>query len=308
MHKLLQRQLRRHVDSASIDSLPSEWRRFVEAVDQSYQQFDTDRALVERSMELASQELHERNHALSRSNTELQQFAYIASHDLQEPLRMVSGYMQLLVRRYKDKLPQDAQEFIAYAVDGVQRMQRLINDLLTYSRVETRQRPLTPVSLTEALREAITNLQMAVAESQAVIVHDPLPTVLGDAAQLMQVFQNLIGNAIKFRTPQAAPHVRISARRVGTEWTISVSDNGIGIDPQYADRIFVIFQRLHTTSEYPGTGIGLAICKKIVERHMGRMWVESQAGRGATFLFTLPGADQLGQLVAESQVAEGRST
>jgi light-regulated signal transduction histidine kinase (bacteriophytochrome) len=288
MHKLLERQLRRHVDSASIDALPEPWQRFVTAVEAAYVQADNDRVLLERSIDLVSHELVEHNQALVRSNAELQQFAYVASHDLQEPLRMVTAYMQLLSRRYKDKLDTDAQEFIGFAVDGVQRMQRLINDLLTYSRVETRQRALESVDLAEVLRQATSNLQIAIAESQAVITHDPLPTVLGDAAQLVQVLQNLLGNAIKFRVAGRPPHIHLGIESRGAEWVVTVKDNGIGIDPSYADRIFVIFQRLHTAAEYPGTGIGLAICKKIVERHGGRIWVESQPGQGAAFRLTLP--------------------
>jgi light-regulated signal transduction histidine kinase (bacteriophytochrome) len=291
MHKLLERQLRQHVAGASPESLPAEWRSFVEAVNDTYEAHDRDRALLGRSMELASKELLERNQELSRSNTELQQFAYIASHDLQEPLRMVSGYMQLLTRRYHDKLDHEAQEFIAYAVDGVQRLQRLINDLLAYSRVETRQRPMAPTSLTDVLREAISNLQMAMGETQAVITHDPLPTVQGDTAQLVQVLQNLLGNAIKFRAPDRPPRIHVGAKQDGGQWTIAVQDNGIGIDPQYADRIFVIFQRLHTAAEYPGTGIGLAVCKKIIERHGGRIWLDSQPGEGARFSFVLTAAN-----------------
>jgi PAS domain S-box-containing protein len=224
---------------------------------------------------------------LARSNAELQQFAYIASHDLQEPLRMVTSYLQLFARRYQNQLDTNADEFIAYAVDGATRMQALINDLLAYSRVGTRNLPFEAVDCNLVVKQVIRNLQIAIAESQATVTYDSLPTVIGDETQLAQVFQNLISNAIKFRGV-ALPRVHITASRQNREWCFSVQDNGIGIEPDYADRIFVIFQRLHSRTEYPGTGIGLAICKKIVERHGGRIWIESELGQGTTFHFTIP--------------------
>jgi len=228
---------------------------------------------------------------LARSNADLEQFAYVASHDLQEPLRMVASYTQLLARRYRDKLDEDAHEFIGYAVDGVTRMQALINDLLAYSRVGTRGVDFSRVDLDAVLDRVLTTLGPAMEEQGATVIRDPLPAVRADSGQMGQLFQNLIGNAIKFRRPDAPPVVRISAARQDAEWVFSVSDNGIGMDAGYADRIFVIFQRLHNRTEYPGTGIGLAICKKIVERHGGRIWFTSLPGEGTTFFFALPEAE-----------------
>jgi PAS domain S-box-containing protein len=226
---------------------------------------------------------------LNRSNEELGQFAYIASHDLQEPLRMVASYTQLLSRRYKGKLDADADEFIAFAVDGASRMQRLIQDLLTYSRVGTKGQDLLDVSSEEALQQALINLRSAIEDSGALVTHDPLPAVLADEMQLIQLFQNLVGNAIKYQSP-GIPKVHISAAKNDAyKWVFSVKDNGLGIDPQYFEKIFGMFQRLHKREEFAGTGIGLAICKKIVERHGGSISVESQPGHGSTFQFALAG-------------------
>jgi len=224
---------------------------------------------------------------LERSNKELEQFAYVASHDLQEPLRMVSSYTQLLAQRYEGQLDDKAKKYIDYAVDGAVRMQRLINDLLTYSRVGTRGKPLEPIDSHSVLGEALLNLQSAVEESRAMVTNDDLPTVRADASQLIQIFQNLIANAIKFRGA-SPPRIHVSARDQGREWLFSISDNGIGIDPQYKDKLFMIFQHLHTKQEYPGTGIGLALCKRIVERHGGKIWFESEPGNGSTFFFSIP--------------------
>ncbi|QDE86929.1 histidine kinase [Myxococcus xanthus] len=237
----------------------------------------------------AEEGLQQRAQELARSNEELQQFAYVASHDLQEPLRMVASYTQLLGRRYKGKLDADADEFIHYAVDGVNRMQRLIQDLLAYSRVGTRRRDIRPCDAGRALERATANLRAAIQETRASVEHGPLPAVLADETQLTQLFQNLVGNALKFHGA-APPRVRVRAEPRGEEVRFTVRDWGIGISPEYFERIFVIFQRLHGKEEYPGTGIGLAICKKIVERHGGHIGVESQPGEGTAFWFTLPAA------------------
>ncbi|MFC2083264.1 PAS domain S-box protein, partial [Candidatus Bipolaricaulota bacterium] len=223
---------------------------------------------------------------LQRSNKELEQFAYIASHDLQEPLRMVASYTQLLERRFKDALDEDAQEFIAYAVGGANRMQRLINDLLAFSRVQTRGQPFEHVDLNEVLERAQKNLRAAIDESEATVTHDTLPIVPADHGQLVSVFQNLLSNAVKFRSDKA-PRIHIGVKELESLWEFSVADNGIGINSDFFDRIFVIFQRLHTRDEYPGTGIGLALCKRIVERHGGTIWVTSAESGGTTFCFTM---------------------
>ena len=224
---------------------------------------------------------------LNRSNAELEQFAYVASHDLQEPLRMVASYVQLLARRYQGKLDADADDFISFAVDGANRMQRLIQDLLLYSRVTTSAQELVETSSEQALEQALVNLTGAIETTGAKVTHDSLPTVLADELQLIQLFQNLVGNAIKYRNA-GVPRVHVSAsKNGGGKWMFAVKDNGIGIDPQYFDRIFGMFQRLHKRDEFTGTGIGLAICKKIVERHGGSISVESNPGQGSTFRFDL---------------------
>lgn len=224
---------------------------------------------------------------LKHSNAELEKFAYVASHDLQEPLNLVSSYVQLLEMRYIDQLDQDAKEFIDFAVEGVTHMQTLIDDLLTYSRVGTRGQEFVSTAVEKVLDRALTNLQIRIAESGAAITQDSLPTLNADSTQLTQLFQNLIGNAIKFRSDRP-PQIHVGVKQQSNEWLFSVRDNGIGIDPQFADRIFTIFQRLHARDEYPGTGIGLAVCKKIIDRHGGHIWVESELGQGATFHFTIP--------------------
>ena len=235
----------------------------------------------------AQDALAEKAAELAFSNKELEQFAYVASHDLQEPLRMVASYTTLLAKRYKGKLDTDADEFIGFAVDGAKRMQGLIQDLLSYSRVGSKGKEFAPTDCGAVLTKALTALQLAVEETAATITHDKLPTVIGDETQLGQLFQNLIGNGIKYRNGDA-PQIHISCEQEDGRWRFSVRDNGIGIDPQYAERVFIIFQRLHTREKYPGTGIGLAVCKKIVERHGGKIWVESAPGQGSTFYFTLP--------------------
>ena len=241
-------------------------------------------ATIRKRME---QKLKDTMDDLKRSNRDLEQFAYVASHDLQEPLRMVSSYTQLLSRRYKGKLAEDADEFIEYAVDGANRMQGMIQALLAFSRVGTRGNPFEPTEGEMILEKALTNLKAAIADSGAEITHDPMPTISVDSIQIIQLLQNLIGNALKFRGDKP-PKIHVGVEEREEDWLLSVSDNGIGIDPEYKERIFVIFQRLHGKGEYPGTGIGLAVCKRIVERHGGRIWVESEPGQGSTFLFTIP--------------------
>ncbi len=244
----------------------------------------SNRDITERkSMEY---EIVQASEKLKQSNAELEQFAYVASHDLQEPLRMVASYVQLIERRYKGKLDSDADEFIGYAVDGANRMRGLIDDLLTYSRVARLGKPFEPTDIESTLEIALLNLKTSIAENKAMVTHDKLPMVMADGGQLVQLFQNLIGNGIKFHGDQA-PHVHVSAQVRDTDYLFSVRDNGIGISPEYYDRLFKIFQRLHTREEYPGSGIGLAVCKRIVERHGGRIWIESQMGKGSTIYFTL---------------------
>lgn len=236
---------------------------------------------------VAEQNLVKVNQELERSNSELERFAYVASHDLQEPLRMVTSYLQLLERRYKSQLDEDAIEFINFAVDGSNRMKILINDLLEYSRVGTRGKEFEPTDCNEVLERVLTNLQVTIEESKAQVKVDQLPVILADEGQIEQLFQNLIGNAIKFHGNQP-PTVQVSVNGNSKDWIFSVKDNGIGIDPEFFDRIFVIFQRLHNREMYPGTGIGLAISKRIVERHNGEIWVESARGYGSTFYFSIP--------------------
>jgi PAS domain S-box-containing protein len=249
-----------------------------------------ERDITERHS--VQQELTRKVEELARSNADLEQFAYVASHDLQEPLRMVISYTQLLGRRYRGKLDASADEFIGFAVDGASRMQQLIEDLLSYSRLTIRGKALQFTETGAACNTALENLRESIKNSNAALSVGPLPTVLADATQLAQLFQNLIGNAIKYCN-ERRPEIHVAARPNGNEWVFSVKDNGIGIDPQYFERIFQMFQRLHTRKDYSGTGIGLAICRKIVERHGGKIWVESHPGKGSTFLFTIPRAEKM---------------
>jgi len=239
----------------------------------------TERKESEENLKIAKE--------LRRTNDQLEQFAYVASHDLQEPLRMVASFTQLLAKRYKGQLDADADEFIAYAVDGCNRMQALIRGLLAYSRSGSDSPTLQEISSEHSLNEALAGLRSTIDESGAIVTHDPLPAITVDGTQLIQVFQNLVGNAIKYRSG-AVPKVHVSARKEAHEWIFSVRDNGLGIAPQYFEKIFVLFQRLHGRNEFNGTGIGLAICKKIMEQLGGRIWVESQPDEGSTFHFSLP--------------------
>ena len=258
--------------AATIDEAHNEGVVFVRDI--------TERKKAEEILNLKLEEL-------ARSNEELEQFAYVSSHDLQEPLRMITSYLQLLQRRYQGKIDDKADKYIYFAVDGASRMQNLINDLLEFSRVTTRAREPEPTDSEFVLNQVLSNLEIYIKENKATVSHDSLPEVMADSTQLVQVFQNLIANGIKFHSEEA-PKIHISAEKKASEWVFSVQDNGIGIDPQYSEKIFEVFKRLHEKEEYPGTGIGLAICKKIVERHGGRIWVESELGKGSTFYFTLP--------------------
>jgi PAS domain S-box-containing protein len=236
----------------------------------------------------AEEALHHLTAELERSNAELQHFAHIASHDLQEPLRIVIMFLKLLADRYKPQLDDKAREYIDYSVQGANQMSELIRDLLEYSRAGRMTQPLRPIDTALAVQRALANLRVAIQEGAAAVTYDALPTVRGDASQLMQLFQNLIGNALKFRSPQRPCRIHVGARKQGDQWQFSVKDNGIGIPQAAFDRIFVIFQRLHGREKYPGTGIGLGICKRVVERHGGKIWMESKVGEGSTFFFTLP--------------------
>jgi signal transduction histidine kinase len=236
--------------------------------------------------------LQEQAAELTRSNAELEQFAYVASHDLQEPLRVIAGYVHLLEERYGDRIDQDGREFIAFTTDAVHRMRMLINDLLDYSRVESDGNPFEHVDCNRALSNALADLGVSIQETEAEITSDPLPELSGDPVQISLLLENLIANAIKFRQDDESPKVHVSCHRNDTNWQLSVSDNGIGIRPRYQDRIFGMFKRAHKRSKYPGTGIGLAMCSKIVERHGGTIWVESEVGEGSTFHFTIPAVQE----------------
>jgi PAS domain S-box-containing protein len=261
-----------------------------EALAQTLEDLSISNKVLEKEIDerrRAEDSLQEYADDLARSNSELQEFAYIASHDLQEPMRMISSYTQLLQRRYKGQLDNDADEFIAYAVDGANRMQQFINDLLTYSRVGTKGTEFQRIDCHEVVTRAMANLKFAIEESGTRIDLDDLPTITADGGQLVQLFQNLIGNGIKFSRDEP-PLIKVSATEDDAEWVLSVQDNGIGIEPDFYEQIFAVFRRLHTRDEYSGTGIGLAICKKIVARHKGRIWVDSTPGAGSTFNFSIP--------------------
>jgi light-regulated signal transduction histidine kinase (bacteriophytochrome) len=246
------------------------------------------RDALEARVQERTEELAAANRVLERSNIELQQFAYIASHDLQSPLRSISGFVQLLKLEYEGKLNEEATDWIHRTVQAIEQMQTLIRDVLAYSRVDSRSRPFAPIPFFDVFNDAVSLLKSSIDDARAQVVCGELPVVMGDRSQLVQLMQNLIGNGIKYHSDKA-PYVRVSAESHGSEWTFSVRDNGIGIEPKYHDRIFEIFKRLHDQKDYPGTGIGLAICRRVVDRHGGRLWLESEAGHGSVFRFTLPG-------------------
>ncbi len=247
----------------------------------------TERKKTEEKLKTINKHLQHRTLDLEGSNKELEQFAYVASHDLQEPLRMISSYTQLLAQRYKTQLDEDARDFLKFAMDGANRMQKLINDLLTYSRLGTRGKPLKPIDCHTVLGQTLANLRKVIQDNHALVTNDDLPTVMADEAQLVQLFQNFISNAIRFHSKKQ-PRIHISAEEKDEEWIFSIQDNGIGIESEFKDRIFVIFQKLHSKEKYPGTGMGLAICRKIAERHGGRIWFDSVPDKGSIFYFAIP--------------------
>ena len=255
-------------------------------------ELEKEHAFLERRVLERTQELDHKARELARSNNELQNFAHIASHDLQEPLRMISSYLQLLERRYKGQLDDEADEFIHYSVDGAQRMGALLDGLLSYARVDSKGGDFVIVDTHHCVQKALTNLKVALDEQQAVVNIGDLPSLEADPMQLVQLFQNLIGNALKYRR-ELQPEIHISASREASDWIFSIRDNGIGFDEEQAGRIFMIFQRLHNKDDVDGLGLGLAICKKIVERHEGRIWAESNPGEGSCFYFTLPAEETL---------------
>jgi light-regulated signal transduction histidine kinase (bacteriophytochrome) len=244
--------------------------------------------IANKELEIQNTEKEKRVAELKTAVEELEQFVYVASHDLQEPLRMVSSYTQLLERRYKDKLDDDARDFIFYAVDGATRMQKLINDLLQYSRITTHAKTYQQVDTASIMGQVISNLQLLIEENTAIITNDDLPVIRAEETQMVQVFQNLIGNAIKFRKKSEYPRIHVSCTRKNNLYEFSVRDNGIGIDMQYQERVFIIFQRLYSAKDYAGTGIGLSINKRIINRHGGTIWFESKENEGTTFYFTIP--------------------
>jgi light-regulated signal transduction histidine kinase (bacteriophytochrome) len=272
------------IDQRIVASGPAEIAALGEDVDTMRARIASELARVEQ----ARIRLIERSEDLARSNADLEQFAYVASHDLSEPLRKVANFCQLLERQYADQLDDKARQYIAYAVDGAKRMQVLIGDLLAFSRVGRTTESFEPVDTEYALDRALAALDERVQDSDAEIVRSPLPVVDGDATLLAALFQNLIGNALKYRNPDRQPRIDVTAEKEESDWVFTVSDNGIGIDRQYAERIFTIFQRLHLRDQYGGTGIGLALCRKIVEFHRGKIWLGESDEPGATFHFTIP--------------------
>jgi signal transduction histidine kinase len=278
------------LDSRIRDEAPDELGACGRAFDGMAERLNQSRSALQAEIaerQRAEQSLKQTALGLARTNHELQQFAYVASHDVQEPLRAIAGYLQLLARRYQGQLGVEADGYIRRSVAAAQRLQTLINDLLAYSRIDTRGREIAAVDCNQLLRNAVRQLEAEIRAAGATVEAEPLPTVVGDAEQLGQVFRNLLSNAVKFRRAEP-PLVRVSAQRQEAQWLFSVQDNGLGIEPQYRERIFRVFQRLHAADEYAGTGMGLALGQKIVELHGGRIWVESEAGKGSTFLFTIP--------------------
>jgi PAS domain S-box-containing protein len=273
------------------DALLLAYRELDDRVKERTIELQEANALLEKEIaerKATADELREKSEELARSNLELQQFAYIASHDLQEPLRAISGFTELLEKRYKGQMDERADKYINFIIDGTKQMNQVIFDLLEYSRVQTKAHEFGLIDMNTSLKQALRNLQASIKEKDAVITADPLPKISADGVQITQLFQNLIGNALKFQKPETTPEIHVSVREQGDAWIFSVTDNGIGIDPRYSERIFKIFQRLHAKGEFEGTGIGLAICRRIVERHRGEITLLSEPGVGSTFSFTLP--------------------
>ncbi len=299
-NKLLQRQIQKHFDAS--DEIQENLINLLKVISDSYDHYEKDRKMIERSIELCSNEMIELNNNLRKekddlknhardlviSNTELEDFAYVASHDLQEPLRMVTGFLGQIEKKYSDIIDDKGKQYIHFATDGAKRMRQIILDLLEFSRVGKVEEKEENIDLNKVVREVIILSQKRIKETKAIIKFENLPLLLASKSALRQVFQNLISNALKYHKKDQPPVINISAEEFLTHWQLAISDNGIGIEEEYFNKIFIIFQRLHNTDEYTGTGIGLAVCKKIIENFGGKIWLASEENKGSTFYFTIP--------------------